>query len=485
MGGNLLFGSLPSSDRKKLKNELSRRLESRQASANAGLGAAFVATASPRLRPGEGRLALVLPVTVCTGPSWTQTRSLIERDYDLDMVITSHDPMRWNFSDSTALSEALLIATRRPRKKGAIERRTTFVNLWQNPEGVVGAYRMARAITTTAPAEIEGTGTALLEINNQHFGEVFSIPESKLAGKKWAGVQFARADVNRSALRLLYDCEVWVPGEGETTPIAMRRLDELVQIGPDVRRLSDGFDRTHTATAYPLVAGHDTEQRKSLICAPDEYLAPLAKPKGGQRPGYGERLWKQSSHLLIAERLWLETARVTAMRSGSRVLSNVWWSFKTQDYVQDKALAVWFNSTAGILSLLAIRNTTRGSWIKFKKADLKLMSIPDLNRLSPSQLQGLSRLFDEMAEEGVRAPAGDGLLSGPGAGWTRVSPRYWACLTWVSCGSSWRRSRWCLAGGCRDVGAFRWPSFLFPRGYLFLQIQQLMDEPMHLGDIKL
>ena len=77
-GGNLLFGSLPATDRRRLQGELSRRLKSLQASATAGLGAAFVAAAAPKLRPREGRLALVLPATVCSGPSWAQTRSLIE-----------------------------------------------------------------------------------------------------------------------------------------------------------------------------------------------------------------------------------------------------------------------------------------------------------------------------------------------------------------------------------------------------------------------
>ena len=104
VGGNLLFGSLPQTERRRLQDELSRRLKSRQASATAGLGAAFVAAAVPKLRPNEGRLALVLPATVCTGPSWEQTRALIQRDFVLDMVITSHDPLRWNFSDSTDLS---------------------------------------------------------------------------------------------------------------------------------------------------------------------------------------------------------------------------------------------------------------------------------------------------------------------------------------------------------------------------------------------
>ena len=91
VGGNLLFGNLPAAERQRLQSELSNRLKSRRASATAGLGAAFVAAASPKLRPREGRLALVLPATVCTGPSWEQTRSLIERDFDLDLVVTSPD----------------------------------------------------------------------------------------------------------------------------------------------------------------------------------------------------------------------------------------------------------------------------------------------------------------------------------------------------------------------------------------------------------
>ena len=140
----------------------------------------------------------MLPATVCTGPSWAQTRSLIERDFDLDVVITSHDPLRWNFSDSTDLSEALLIATRLGAGDTPTQHRTTFVNLWQNPVGVLDAHRIAQAITSTTPAKLEESGTALLEMDGVHVGEVVSIPSSTIAGGKWSGVQFARADLIRS-----------------------------------------------------------------------------------------------------------------------------------------------------------------------------------------------------------------------------------------------------------------------------------------------
>ena len=399
VGGNLLFGSLPATERRRLQNELSNRLKSMQATATAGLGAAFVAAASPKLRAGEGRLALVLPATVCTGPSWRQTRSLIERDFDLDMVITSHDPRRWNFSDSTDLSEALLIATRRAGGEASELHRTTFVNLWQNPDGVLDAHRIAQAVTTTTPAKLEESGTGLLEVDGSHVGEVISIPAQTIAGGKWSGVQFARADLIRSALKLLDDGEVWVPGEQNIASILLCDVGELGQIGPDVRRLSDGFDRTVSVTSYPMIEGHDTDQRRFLTCSPDSYLSPLAEPRGGHKPGYGEHLWAQAGSLLIAERLRLNTARVTSMTTELPVLSNVWWPVKTTDMECAKALCVHLNSSIGILALLATRNTTEGSWVKLKKADLRKLPVLDTRRISKHQLQQLSSLFDEMADE--------------------------------------------------------------------------------------
>ena len=307
--GAMLFGMLPEADRRKLQKELSRRLRTRHASATSGLGAAFVAAATPKLRPGEGRLALVLPATVCTGSSWKQTRSLIERDFVLDIVITSHDPLRWNFSDSTDLSEVLLIATRRREGQDTTERRTTFVNLWNNPDGVLDAHRVAQAITATMPAKLEEYGMALLEVDGRHIGEALSMPESTLAGKKWSGMQFARADLARSALKLMDKGEVWVPGEPMTGKVAMCRFGQIAKLGPDRRDVLDGFDRTDAVTAYPMVEGHDTEQRKRMVVEPNKYLAPLVRPRPGRRLKLGVcptiRSWRRKpprNNLLTA--LW-------------------------------------------------------------------------------------------------------------------------------------------------------------------------------------
>ena len=409
--GNLLFGSLPSADRRKLQDELSRRLKptkgrERRATATAELGAAFVAAASPKLRPGEGRLALVLPLTLCTGPSWQQTRRYIESDFALHMIITSHDPLRWNFSDSTDLSEALLIAARRSDEKDASEHRTTFVNLWQNPNGVLDAHRMAQAIAITTPAKLEDTGTALLEVDGRHVGEVLSITESKLLGKKWSGVQFARADLTRSALKLLEDGEVWVPGEVATARVPLCQLGDLGQIGPDVRDVRDGFEPTDAVTAYPMVEGHETEQRKFMVTKPDKFLAPLVKPRPGRRLKPLEQLWSKSGRLVVGARFRLNTVRVVALRVKTNVLGSMWWPIRVEDPKFEKALTLWLNSSLGLINLLVVRNTTQGAWVQLKKADLQELPVLDLRAITPAQLQALSELFDSLTEaEFERLPA--------------------------------------------------------------------------------
>ncbi len=406
VGGNLLFGSLPKDERRKLQNELSKRLKSRQATATAGLGAAFVAAAAPKLRPGEGRIALVLPATVCTGPSWAQTRALIERDFNLDMVIVSHDPQRWNFSDSTDLSEALLIATRRNQLDEGDEHRTTFVNLWRNSPSVFEAGRVADAIAATPPAKFEESGSALLTVDGRDQGELLSIPSHALRSSAWTGMQFARADLTRSTLRLLLDGEVWIPGEASTGTLSLCRLDELGEIGPDRRDLWDGFERTDTITAYPMVENHDSERRNTLAVKPDKHLAPLANPRPGRKLKPLGTLWPKAGRLLVAERLRLNTSRIVAMCCDRAVLSNVFWPLRTASEQHSKALALWLNSSLGLLTLLATRTTTEGGWVSIKKGDLQRMPVLDVRRLSAEQIANLSKLFDDLANDSFeRLPA--------------------------------------------------------------------------------
>jgi hypothetical protein len=126
VGGNLLFGSLPD-ERGQLQTELKRIVRTIGASATAGLGSVFVALADRRLAPG-GRMAFVLPAAVVSGEAWAETRQLIAGQYQLEIVIVSHDADRQNFSENTALSEILFIAKK--LKQGQRPRATKYINLF-------------------------------------------------------------------------------------------------------------------------------------------------------------------------------------------------------------------------------------------------------------------------------------------------------------------------------------------------------------------
>jgi hypothetical protein len=79
------------------------------------------------------------------------------------------------------------------------------------------------------------------------------------------------------------------------------------------------------------------------------------------------------------------------------VLSNVWWPVRTESRDWEKAIALWLNSSLGILTLLANRTSTRGAWVALKKADLEKLPVLDVRTLTAEQLQRLSGLFDEIA----------------------------------------------------------------------------------------
>jgi hypothetical protein len=124
---------------------------------------------------------------------------------------------------------------------------------------------------------------------------------------------------------------------------------------------------------------------------------------------------------MLAERMWLVTQRLVCVRLPEKALSNVWWpvSFEGSEDAE-KALALWMNSTLGILTLLAHRTPTRGPWVQFKKPALGGLPVLSVNALTPRQLTQLGGAYDtlvrdelgslrDLAEDPVRASIDEAL----------------------------------------------------------------------------
>jgi hypothetical protein len=105
---------------------------------------------------------------------------------------------------------------------------------------------------------------------------------------------------------------------------------------------------------------------------------------------------------MIAERLWINSQKLTTVRVSQKSLSNTWWPVsiknETQCEAEEKIITLWLNSSLGILILLANRVETRGAWVDFKKPVLEAMPVLNPQIMSQDQLEYLSKLYDEVSE---------------------------------------------------------------------------------------
>ena len=395
VGGNLLFGSLPD-ERGRLQKELKKRVKKFGASVTAGLGSVFIALADKHLEEG-GRLAFVLPLAIASGEAWAVSRKLIAEKYHLETVVSSHDAGRSYFSENTDISEVLFLA--RKLKKGEEPGQTTYINLWRNPRTIYEAMDLAGRITSLPkPSKLGGVGITTIRGLGEKIGEVVSLPAPVDEGN-WTGTLFAQTELLRS-FWLLQIGQYKVPGRAENVELKLCRLDSLGALGPDRKRISEGFKvSTDDWTPYPSFWGHDSKKVRSIGQKPNARL--LAWEDSPRGPDYGAHLWERSGPVLLAEGIRFNTHRLVAIGVGENALSNVWWSFKASGLSEDhtKALLLWLNSSLSLLLLFGRRVITQGAWIHMKQPAWKTMPVLDVKRLTPKQIKTLAGAYNKLAAQ--------------------------------------------------------------------------------------
>jgi len=408
VGGNLLFGSLPDADRLKAQNKLKKVVKRRglQASITAGLGSVFVAIADRYIKPG-GRLALVLPKALLSGVSWEPTRELVRQKYRLEYLVASHDPLQWNFSESTDLSEVLLVAHKEDVRNPAPPRATVALNLWRNPTTNFDALAVCQALKTGVPPDIaSGQGALEIRVGNDKVGEAISYRWEDL--QNWSSwimpCSFAQSELLRVAYHLIQG-RLYLPGHKQLGQVPLATLRTFATLGPDRRDIHDGFNVSDQLTPYPAFWGHSAQEVFTLAQTSNAYLSPLPEAKSGRNLRLAQDLWPLAGKILMAERIRMNTQRLIALRVSDRVLSNMWWPVSLKEQFDnapcEKTLALWLNSTLGLIMLLAHRQETEGAWIDFKKPVLSNMPVIDLRTLSHEAMEILTTTYDAVGDQGL------------------------------------------------------------------------------------
>jgi hypothetical protein len=390
-GDNLLFGSLPETERTRMQKAFQEwcKRNGVEASITAGLGAPFLAAADRCLKP-DGRLAFVLPKTLLSGPAWQKSRELLRRNYTLEYLIVSHDPARWHFSENTDLSETLFVARKASDGGG-----TLCLNLWRNPDNPVDALLLAEEVRKLAPAG-NAPQTFDLWLGDSKWGEALYLPDAHFKNlPHWMlPCAYAQSELNHALLKLLTEhCYASVD-------LPLAPLDSVGALGPSRNDLWDAFDPVDNPPGVPAYWGRDTETAQTMSLLPNRHLVKLRQPR---RPGRtlrdADALAARASRLLIAERVRLNTLRTMAALFPKPVLSNVWLPLKLlkEDETAYKSLCLWWNSSLHILMMLAYRVETEGAWVAFLRRAIAKCPILNVNALSPAALQQLAGAFDALS----------------------------------------------------------------------------------------
>ena len=391
VGGNLLFGSLPD-ERGVLQNELKKRVRNIPANITAGLGAVFVALADQHLKLG-GRLAFVLPHALASGEAWGSTRQLLADRYHLEIVVSSHDADRSNFSENTELSELLFIA--RKRLNGEAAAATTYINLWCNPTHIFEALDLAERMKNLSEGTIHSLSGSL--------GEAFTLPAAT-GEQHWHGAMFARSDLAKAFLALQQGQMTLL---GTKQAIALCPLQDLGQLGYDRRDIHDAFTVSDDAwSLYPAFWNHDADKIRTLRQQENAWLHPRSRAAKSRPLKNADQVWSMAADLLLVERLRTNTHRLLAVGFDQPVVGNTWWAFKTDlSPERRKALLLWLNSSPSLLIFFGYRVVTQGVWMQMKKPAWVAMPVLDVRALNDAQVTSLAAAYDALCDRELRALA--------------------------------------------------------------------------------
>ena len=407
----LSYSFLPEQDADAVRGKMNQ-LAKEYGFNNAGLGPGFVTLGEKYIKPG-GRMAFILSTTIATGRSqaWQKARARIEKTCDLEMFITSRDPVHSNFSYGTNLQECMFIARKRKDKEKPQDR-AMFVILSKNPQTGEAARAAADAILRAEKGDDWGE---LRGLGNNVIGEFARLPYREFG--TWDGIAF-------SNLRLTMAAGVFA-SEGRMPPYSqgksvmpMRKLGEMADFGSyrlhrytndpaieeDVpRRLS--FSKT--PTGYPgYYPGHHKRQTgigqkdiTDILEKPNCHFLPM--------PGYeewAEKYFSWGGRVVINVSFGFNSSRRLASLISAEVQGANYQPVRLHKDTNDraKALTLWLNSTPATLLIAASSVYCKGAKVMFSQEAAKNMPVLDLDQLSAKQLKSLAAAFDKAAKRKLR-----------------------------------------------------------------------------------
>ena len=329
---------------------------------------------------------------------------MLSSRYQVEFVVSSHDPEMREMSYDTSIAEVLLVA-RRLKETEVAPKRGIFVNLWRAPRLVTDALAILNGVTSTVQGALHRSdgppvGGVPLIIGGDQWGEILDAP---VDDDPWTGARWKRAVVAQYAAALRRG-ELWSrDGTHVLVRINVARLGDMLSVGPQHRQIRgvlgvfDAYAGYDALAQFPAIWRHQESIHKCLKAEPNARLVP--QPGRNYAP-----VWAQSGMLHFTQDIRYDSQRVAAVRTRERTLGIRAWYTMTVPAAQEAekarreiACALWANSTLGLLLHADHANQAMQGRGTGSKAMLEGLPILDVNVLDTWQLEAAEAIWRDFA----------------------------------------------------------------------------------------
>lgn len=329
---------------------------------------------------------------------------MLSARYQIEFVVSSHDPDLRSMSYDTHIAEVLLVA-RRLKEAEPPPKRGVFVNLWRAPRVVTDAL----AILNSVDAAVQGAlhrsdgppvGGVPLIIGGEQWGEIVDAPVDE---GPWTGARWKRSIVAQFAAALCRG-ELWSrDGTHVLTQLKITRLADMLSVGPQHRQIRgilgvfDAYEGWDPTDQYPAIWRHKESVHRRLWAQPNARLVPQASRNYAP-------IWAQSGTLHFTQDIRYDSQRIAAIRTRERTLGiRAWYTMnfsavnESDKTKREIACALWVNSTLGLLLHADCANQSmqgRGTGSKGMLEDLPIL---DVMSLETWQLEAAEAIWRDFA----------------------------------------------------------------------------------------
>ena len=372
---------------------------------HAGMASAFAGLADKKLKPG-GVLALVLPLSAASGFSWRSFREMLSSRYsDLTVMSIASNGKEMSFSSDTGMAECLVIACKDELDEGS--ERAQFTSLHERPRDFAEAGSITQNIITQSNVrQIEDGpyGGTRLSIGDAIVGETISALQAK-DGQNWGAVRLRDFSLVQTAYALTHG-SLSLPTRPTPLVLNVRPLETLAKLGfhhlditgkPSTGPPQGPFDKVASSTtaSYPSLWNHNAKKETRLVCEPDSQLV--------VRQGMEAKaalVWATASrtHLNLDFTFGSQPLAI-AFTDQPSVGGRVWPNIIFADPRLDYALAVWGNSTLGLLSYWWHSSRQQSSKAGITIRSAESLPVLDFRTLTDDQLSTAESIFDEFRDK--------------------------------------------------------------------------------------